>query len=434
MMGDMDPEATAQTPALLPPHIAQLTAADLTAAAELIHTVAVQTPIEFARWLTEEMTAQLGRGQQVYFKCENLQRTGSFKTRGAFVRIARLSDVERSRGVVAASAGNHAQGVALAAAEMGAQATIFMPIGASSPKETATRSYGAHVRIVGESFDQTLAAAQKFAAETGAVFIHPFDHEDVILGQATVGLEILQQHPNVGTIVVPVGGGGLAAGVALAAHILRPDVKVVGVQAEQMSAFAQSLAQGTPLAVPAQPTLADGIAVPRPGELTFAVLQAYVPTILTVSEQGISKALLSVLERAKLVAEPSAVTPVAAIEAGMLTPEYLTPGRDVVAVLSGGNIDPLLLMHVVRHGMTSAGRFLSFSLNLNDRPGALLKLVQDLAQMRVNIIDIVHERTSVGLQITEVEVNLRVETRGMEHRAQIVQQLQELGYHLVVSE
>src|ERR1700712_3332540 len=283
------------------------TLADFEAAATILEGTAIRTPMEESRWLQALVDGP------VLLKCENLQRTGSFKIRGGYVRLSRLSPEERARGVVAASAGNHAQGVALAAQMLGINATVFMPEGAPIPKVNATRAYGADVLFEGEYLTQALLAAQAFAEETGAVFIHPFDHPDVLAGQGTVGLEILEQAPDVKTVLVPTGGGGLLAGVALAVKALRPDVRVVGVQAEEAAAYPESLRAGTPVALERMSTMADGIAGAKPGDLPFAAIQEHCAEMLTGSEESMSRALVLLLERAKMVDEPSGAAGVAAL-------------------------------------------------------------------------------------------------------------------------
>ncbi|MER5784899.1 threonine ammonia-lyase [Streptomyces mobaraensis] len=362
-------------------------------------------------------------GSPVHLKCENLQRTGSFKVRGAYVRIAGLSAAERAAGVVAASAGNHAQGVALAASLLGVRSTVFMPEGAPLPKVVATREYGAEVRLRGQVVDDALCAAREHARRTGAVLIHPFDHPDVIAGQGTVGLEILEQCPEVRTVVVGMGGGGLAAGIAVALKALRPDVRVVGVQAADAAAYPRSLAAGRPVAVETPATMADGIKVARPGDVPFRIVRRLVDEVRTVSEDQLASALLLCLERAKLLVEPAGASPVAAL----LAAPHAFEGP-VVAVLSGGNVDPLLLQGVLRHGMAAAGRYLSLRLRLTDRPGALAALLEVLSAADVNILDIGHVRTDPRLRLTEAEVELHLETKGHEHCAAVRTMLREAGY------
>ncbi|MDX6223931.1 MAG: threonine dehydratase, partial [Frankiales bacterium] len=304
---------------------AAVTLADIEAARELIKDVVRRTPVEGSRTLSERV------GGPVHFKCENLQRAGSFKLRGAYTRLVRLSAEERAAGVVAASAGNHAQGVALAAQLLGIRSTIFMPHGAPLPKMQATRAYGAEVKLHGYTLDEAIPEALRFAEETGAVFIHPFDHRDIVSGQGTVGLEILEQVPDVKTVVVCTGGGGLVAGTAVAVKTLRPDVRVVAVQAEGAAAYPASLAAGHPVALERMATMADGIAVGCPGPVPFGLVERYVDDVLTVSEESLSKALLLCLERAKLVVEPAGAAACAAV---MDNPTAFEP--PVVVVLSGG--------------------------------------------------------------------------------------------------
>ncbi|WP_083958769.1 threonine ammonia-lyase [Herbidospora mongoliensis] len=402
--------------------VEQVTYDDVLAARELLKGVIAHTPMVHSRVLSETI------GGPVYLKAENLQRAGSFKVRGAYVRIARLTEEERARGVVAASAGNHAQGVAFGSGLLGAKSTVYMPEGAPLPKIEATRGYGAEVIFAGHTVDHALHAAKHHADETGAIFIHPFDHPDVIAGQATIGLEIIEQLPETGTIVVAIGGGGLAAGVALAAKHLRPGVRVVGVQAERAAAYPESLAAGHPVMVEPQFTMADGIAVGRPGDLPFEMIHYLVDQVVTVSEESLSRALLLCLERGKMVVEPAGVAGVAAL---LDKPHAFEP--PVVAVLSGGNIDPLLLARVLRHGLAAAGRYLAFRIRLPDRPGALAALLRRLAELRANILDVVHERVGARLHLDEAEVLLQLETRGPDHCDDLLAALRRDGYKLIFS-
>ncbi len=397
------------------------TLTDIEAAQELLRGVAIRTPIEESRWLSA------AAGGPVLLKCENLQRTGSFKIRGAYTRMSKLSDAERAGGVVAASAGNHAQGVALAAQLLGIRSTVFMPEGAPIPKEKATRGYGAEVRFQGHSVDEALVAAKEFAAETGAVLIHPFDHPDILTGQGTCGLEVLEQCPQVRTVLVPTGGGGLVAGMATAIKSRNPDVRVIGVQAEGAAAYAESLRQGHPVALSSMTTMADGIAVGCPGTVPFRAVQEYVDEIVTVSEEALSRALLMTLERAKLLVEPAGAAAVAAM---LEKPDRF--GTPAVAVLSGGNVDPLLLIRVLRHGMAAEGRYLSFRVLIPDTPGGLAKLLCELAEVEANVLDVVHERTSARLHLDEVDVALQVETRGPEHAERVMSRIRECGYRVNV--
>jgi threonine dehydratase len=386
-------------------------------AAALLEGVAIRTPVEESRWLSRVA------GGPVFLKAENLQRAGSFKIRGAYVRMMGLSDEERARGVVAASAGNHAQGVALAAQLLGIRSVVYMPNGAPIPKEKATRGYGAEVRFSGSTIDEALLSAREYAEESGAVLVHPFDHPDVVAGQATCGLEILEQCPTVRTVVVPTGGGGLLAGIATVVKRADPDVRVVGVQAEGAAAYPASLAQGYPQALTTMTTMADGIAVGAPGELTFAHVRELVDEVRTVSEEDLSQALLFCLERAKLVVEPAGVAAVAAV---LAEPTAFPP--PVVAVVSGGNIDPVLLLKVVQHGMAAAGRYLSLRLRVPDRPGSLAAVLGELAQVGANVLEVEHERTATRLGLGEVEVFVVLETRGPEHAEEVLARLHRAGY------
>ncbi len=395
-------------------------AADVAAAREVLRDVLPPTPLLHSRVLSERL------GGPVFLKCENLQRTGSFKARGGYLRISRLSEAERANGVVAASAGNHAQGVAFAAEILGVKATVIMPEGAPLPKIAATRGYGADVIFHGQTVDDALEYARQYAAERSAVLIHPFDHPDIVAGQGTLGLEILEQCPQVRTIAVPVGGGGLAAGITVAVKNADPAIEVIGVQAEAVACYPASLAAGHPVRVAAAATMADGIAVCQPGDIPFAIISAYADRVVTVSEESLSRALVLCLERAKQVVEPAGAAGVAGLleYAGMFEPP-------VVAVLSGGNIDPLLLSKVLRHGLAAAGRYLTFRCRIPDRPGALATLLAAVAGLGANVLDVMHERSTPRLQVGEVEVLLQVETRGPAHCDEVISELRKAGYQLM---
>ena len=399
-----------------------LTLGEVEAARELLQGVSITTPMEETRWLSALC------GGAVRLKCENLQRTGSFKIRGAYVRMSRLSESERAAGVVAASAGNHAQGVALAARMLGIRATVFMPEGAPIPKERATRGYGAEVVFHGRYLEDALGAAKEYADRTGAVLIHPFDHLDVLAGQATCGLEILEQAPDVRTVLVPTGGGGLLAGIAVAVRLLRPDVRVVGVQAEGAAAYPGSLSAGRPMKLDSMHTMADGIAVGLPGDVTFPAVRDLVDEIVTVSEESLSRALLSLIERAKMVVEPAGAAAVAAVLDDPA--RFATPA---VAVLSGGNVDPLLLGKVIRHGMAAARRYLQVLVTIPDVPGGLVTMLSEVADAGANVVEVTHERTSAELGLDEVDVLLQVETRGSEHTELVLERLRGRGYRVAGS-
>ncbi len=390
---------------------------DVLAAAQRLTGVVQVTPLEPSRAVSELV------GVRTLLKCEHLQRTGSFKMRGAYNRIAQLSDDERARGVACASAGNHAQGVALSAQLLGVKATVFMPAGAPLPKVEATRAYGAEVVLSGEGFDDAFDAAQKWVADNGAVFVHPFDHPDIIAGQGTLGLEILDQVPDAGTIVVPMGGGGLISGVAAAAKARRPDVRVVGVEAAAAAAFPASLEAGHPVTLEAVATIADGIAVKTPGELTLAHVRAYVDEVVTVSDEAIARAVLLLVERAKQVVEPSGAAGLAAVLSGAAT--LVGP---VVVLLCGGNVDPLLLMRIISSGMVEEGRYLTLRTRLADRPGALSRLLGLLAGVGGNVVAVEHHRHGTRLGLQEVEVALEIETRGPAHIDEVLAVLAGDGY------
>ena len=398
-----------------------VTLEDIRAADRLLEGVARRTPMEHNRALSERA------GAEVFLKCENLQRAGSFKIRGAYTRMSRLSAEDKARGVVAASAGNHAQGVALAAQMLGIDARIYMPLGAPMPKLAATRGYGATVEQLGTTLEECLAAAKEWEAETGATLIHPFDHPDVVAGQGTCGLEILEQVPDVRTILVSAGGGGLLAGIALAAKALKPDVRVIGVQAEQAAAYPLSLSRGEPTLFENMATMADGIAVGLPGQVTFPIVRDEVASVETVTENGLSRAALFLLERAKLVVEPAGAAAVARI---IESRDELWDGP-VVAVLSGGNIDPLLMMRIIRHGMTAGGRYLTVKVRVPDRPGSLARLLVDCAATDANVIEVEHLRTSDSLEVYDVDISVQLETKGPAHCADVLRALRGKGYALL---
>lgn len=397
------------------------TLADVEAARTVVSAVAEVTPMETSRHLSDIL------GVPVFLKAENLQRTGSYKIRGAYNRMSRLSDEEKARGVVAASAGNHAQGVAFAARELGIHATIFMPIGVALPKLQATRHYGAEVVLCGHTVDEPLRAAQERAAVTGAVYIPPFDHPDVVAGQGTLALELLEQVPELQTVVVPIGGGGLISGVATVlkqrAAAEGRSIRVIGVQAANAAAYPVSLVAGAPTEITMSPTIADGIAVSKPGALNFAIIRDMVDEIVTVDDDDIARAMLVLLERAKLVVEPAGAVGVAAV----LTGKFVATGPTVV-ILSGGNIDPLIMERVISHGLAASERYLKLRIPLPDRPGELARTSEIVAAQNANVVEVLHTRHGSGLQISQVELELHIETRGPEHAEQVLTALREAGY------
>ena len=345
-------------------------------------------------------------GREVVLKAENLQRTGSFKVRGAVTRIAALSETQSAAGVVAASAGNHGQAVAWAAREAGIPAAIFVPQDAPMAKVEACRNYAAATELVGATFEDALAAALAYADETGATFVHPYEDETVVGGQGTIGLELADQVPEVETVLVPVGGGGLAAGIALALRAVKPDVRIVGVEVQRD-----------------RYTIADGIAVKRPGEFTSSILNDALEDLVAVSDEEISEAIVLLLERAKLVVEGAGAVGVAALLAGRVR-----GSGPAVAVLSGGNIDPTMLISVMRHGLTVAGRYLVVRTQLADRPGELIKLLSLVAEERGNVIAVEHHREGMDVPVTATEVELTLVTRDEDHCRQILAAMDEHGY------
>lgn len=395
--------------------------ADVEAARLVVSRVAEVTPMETSRYLSDLL------GAPVHLKCENLQRTGSYKIRGAYNRMSHLSDEEKARGVVAASAGNHAQGVAFAARELGIAATIFMPIGVALPKLQATRHYGAEVVLRGHTVSEPLKAAQEFAERTGAVYIPPFDHVDVVAGQGTLGLELLDQVPELETVVVPIGGGGLISGVASVLKRRAAEqgrsIRVIGVQAANAAAYPVSLAAGAVTEITISPTIADGIAVAKPGKLNFEIVRDAVDEVVTVDDDDIARAMLVLLERAKMVVEPAGAVGVAAI----LTGKIVASGPTVV-ILSGGNIDPLIMERVIAHGLAASERYLKLRIPLPDRPGQLARTSEIIADQNANVVEVLHTRHGSGLAISQVELELHIETRGPEHADQVMAALRDAGY------
>ena len=350
-------------------------------------------------------------GREVFLKAENLQRTGSFKVRGAYNKISQLADAERAAGVVAASAGNHGQAVAWAAREVGARATVFMPQDAPMAKVEATEAYGAEIRLTGAALEECLGDAAAFVEETGATFVHPFEDPYVIAGQGTIGLELAEQLPDVETVIVPVGGGGLCSGIATALKSVRPRVAIVGVQAAGTLPGAAGF------------TIADGIAVKKPGELTTSILERVADEIVAVTDEEISEAILLLAERAKLVVEGAGAVGIAALLHGRV------PGAGPAAVvLSGGNIDATLLLSVMRHGLTTAGRYLVLRTFVPDRPGELAKLLTLLGGERVNVVEVSHQRETADVRIGETGVELTLLTRNREHCDQLIATLHQWGY------
>ncbi len=395
-----------------------VTAQDVAHARDAIVDVARRTPIVSSSTLSERA------GGPVVLKAETLQRTGAFKVRGALNRLHALGDA-CAAGVVCGSAGNHAQALALAAAARGVPCEVFMPVGAPIAKAEATAELGATVRLVGADVEESLAAAQARAAEGGLTFVHPFDDADVIAGQGTLGLELLEDIDDLATVVVPVGGGGLVSGVAIAVKSARPDVRVVGVQVETVASVSASLAAGRPVEVDPALTIADGIAVKRPGELTLGLIRQWVDEVVVVSEDAIAEAMVLLLEKAKLVVEGAGAVGVAALLGGQVTAD---PRGATCIVLSGGNVDPGLLATIARRHETEAGRRHVLLTRVPDRPGALARLLDAVAGAGANIVDVSHLREGIDLHVRETGVQLVVETRSREHADAVVATVRDAGY------
>ncbi|GER23864.1 threonine ammonia-lyase [Zafaria cholistanensis] len=406
-----------------------VTLADVEAARTLLEGVVEYTPVQHSRALG------LATGSEVFLKCENLQRAGSFKVRGAYVRMAKLSPEEKARGVVAASAGNHAQGVAQAAKRLGIKARIYMPLGVALPKLTATRDHGAEVILHGHNVDEALAEAQRYAESSGAVFVPPYDDPDIIAGQGTIGLELLEQLPDVDTVLMGVGGGGLLAGVAVAvkakAAELGREIKVIGVQAENAAAYPPSLAADALVPLKRVSTIADGIAVGRPGQLPFQIIRELVDDVITVSEDSLAAALVFLLERSKLVVEPAGAVGVAALLDGKLQEIGVHPNK-VAVVLSGGNVDPLLMLKVIQRGLSVAGRYLTVRIMLDDRPGSLATISRVIAESDANVTRVDHTRIGGALSMGDVAITIDMETKGHTHSEQVLQNLRAEGFQPVV--
>lgn len=391
-------------------------AADIAEARARLADVLIPTPLEGSASLSELA------GREILLKPEHRQRTGSYKIRGAYNKLSRLQPgVE----VVAASAGNHAQGVARAARLTGHRATIFMPSTAALPKVEATRADGATVHLEGSVVDEAITLAHSYATTTGAAFVHPFDDPLIIAGQGTVGAEIVEEHAGDATVVVPIGGGGLISGVATAVKAARPDMRVVGVEAAGAAAMRASLDKGTLVRLDRVATIADGIAVKAPSELTLEHVRGRVDDVVTVTDDQISRAMILLLERCKAVVEPAGAAALAAILEGLIP-----GGRPVVAILSGGNVDPILLIRLIEHGLTAAGRYLVLRIVVRDHPGELAHLTEAVARLGLNVLDVEHHRVGLKLGVDKVAVMLTVETRDQDHRDEAVRALRAAGFEV----
>lgn len=363
----------------------------------------------------------------LYLKTENLQLTGSFKLRGAYYKISQLSDEEKAKGVIACSAGNHAQGVALGATRNGIKSLICLPAGAPISKVEATKRYGAEVILVPGVYDDAYAKAIELRDKHGYTLVHPFDDEKVIAGQGSIGLEILEQLPDVEAVVVPVGGGGLIAGVAFAVKTLRPDVKVYGVQAAGAPSMEQSVHHGERVKLDTVSTIADGIAVKEPGSLTYELCKKYVDEIVTVSDDETAAAILALMERQKVVAEGAGAVAVAAV----LSKKLPLKGKKVVSIVSGGNIDVNILNRVILRGLAESGRNYTFNIELGDKPGQLAGVMDVIAEQGGNIISVVHDRLNTNAGINGCNIRVELETRDANHIQQIRRSLEEKGFNVL---
>lgn len=390
-------------------------------AAAALEGIALKTPLVYSTYFSEQ------KGVPVYLKLENLQKTGSFKFRGACYKISSLRDQIGPAGVVAASAGNHAQGVAQAARLMGVSATVVMPEWSSIGKQLATRSYGARVLLQGKNVSESLSHARDLEKNEGFVFVHPFDEEDVIAGQGTVGLEILSELPDVDTLVVPVGGGGLIAGVATAAKSIKKDVRIIGVQASACASALAAIHAGRPVTVPVQRSLADGILVKEVGKLPYQIMARLVDDIVTVDEEQIAASILDLLERKRVLAEGAGAVPLAALMGDRFS---VYPGKPVVLVISGGNVDSHVLGRILYQGLYRTGRILRFYVQLEDVPGALAGLLKQVASRRCNVLHIHHDRMGRNLPVGLTRVELEVETRDRAHGDELLDVLSTSGYQV----
>lgn len=400
----------------------QVTLQDIREAREILKSVVYKTGVVHNTTFSEMS------GNSVYLKMENLQKTGSFKLRGAFNKIAHLTDEEKRHGVIASSAGNHAQGVAMGATFYGIKSTIVMPKHAPLSKISATKSYGADVVLCGNVYDEAYAEARRLQKETGATFIHPFNDPQVIAGQGTIGLEILEDLPDADAIVVPIGGGGLISGVSIAAKSIKPGIKIIGVQSKNMPSMAESVENKKITTVDGTPTIADGIAVKTPGELTFSIIQKYVDDIITVDEDEIANAILLLLERAKVIAEGAGAVPVAAI----LNRMEDFRDKKIVALVSGGNIDVNILSRIIDKGLVKGGRKIFLDTLIPDRPGTLWRLLNLVAETGANVLSVTHNRSTRDVAIGYAKVELELETVNEEHIEKIKNVLTENGYNFII--
>lgn len=395
------------------------TFASIEAARRRLGDAIAKTPCTYSHWLSEAM------GAEVFLKLENLQRTGSFKERGALNRLLLLDEEERRRGVIAASAGNHAQGVAFHAHRLGIAATIVMPQGTPLIKVARTQSYGAEVILEGENYDEAYTHAREICSQRELIYIHAYDDDDIIAGQGTIGLELIEQNPFLDTVVIPVGGGGLIAGIAMAMKKVNPSLRVVGVEAEVLPSMAKAVEQGGPVTLEKAQTLADGIAVARVGDRSYALCKDLVDEFVTVSDDDVARAILYLVEREKTVAEGAGAAGVAALLTKKLGD---IRGHKVAAIVCGGNIDVNVLSRIIERGLAETGRLARLDVTVRDVPGALANVLQTVAQAKANVVEVHHERAFIGGALNTVELELVVETRGLDHAAAVVAALNAAGY------
>ena len=395
--------------------------ADIYAARQLLEGIVIQTPTLPDAKLAREI------GANAFLKAECLQKSGSFKIRGAYYKIAGLTDEEKSRGVIAASAGNHAQGVALAARLTGIKATIVLPLYAPLTKINATKSYGAEIVLHGENFDEALAFSHELQKKFGYTYIHPFDDERVIAGQGTIGLEIVEAVPDVSVIVVPIGGGGLISGIAVAAKSLVPNIRIVGVQAAAVAPVIPSLEAGQPISVASRPTIADGIAVKHPGKITFPLIEKYVDEVVEVSDEEIARAIFFAAQNNRLVVEGAGAAGLAAMLAGKIN---FHPDDIACAVLCGGNIDPNLLSRILEQVLVRQGRYVMLKFLVDDRPGNLARLTASVGETGANIIDVFHRRAMWLAPLGRAGIEMLLEVRDEPHAREVVAHLETAGYHV----
>ena len=395
-----------------------VTLADIKAARGLIGDALYLSPCRFS-----ESFSQIS-GVRVFFKFDNLQRTGAFKERGALHKLLSLTDAERAQGVIAASAGNHAQGLACHAGRLGIRAVIYMPLTTPLTKVSATRAYGAEVVLHGTNYDEAFDEATQRSRRDRLTFVHAFDDDAVIAGQGTIGLEVLEQQPTLDAVVVPIGGGGLIGGIACAIKSTRPEVKVFGVQPASLPSMQAALAHGAPVTIPAATTIADGIAVRRSGERTVPLVKQYVDDIVTVSDEEVANAILLLLEREKTLAEGAG----AAATAAVINRKLPLEGKNVVVLVCGGNIDVTLLSRIIERGLVKDGRLLRLRVHLPDYPGALHRLTGILADSRANIVETAYDRTHHGVRLGQTAIDITLETRGPDHIAELLGVLAAAGY------